>query len=373
MSPVRTILHTEASLGWGGQEIRVFTEMLALRDRGHRLLLAAPSRSRIHAQAVGAGFQVADLDDRKLAYPQSILRLRALLRRERVEVLNPHSSRDGWLAGLAGRWAGTPLILRSRHVEVDYPNRWSSRLVFGRLPHHVLTTSERISARLVAELGLAPDRVTCIPTGIDLRRFHPGVKPGLALERGWAPSTPVVGMISVLRSWKGHEHFLRAVALLAPRHPEVEWVIVGEGPMRPQVEAWIRELGLSGKVHLLGHRDDVPELLASLSVLVLPSYAHEGVPQIVLQAQAVGRAVIGTTIGGIPEIIRDGETGRLIAPANPEALAAALATLLEQPGLRARLGEAAAEVARQNYGLDVMCRRLESIYDRYLEPRLRTA
>lgn len=366
MSRPRTILHTEASVGWGGQEIRIFTEMQAMRARGHRLLLCAPEASRIHAAAAGAGFEVRALDDRKTAYPASILRLRRWLREARVDVVNPHSSRDGWIASIAGRLAGTPLIIRSRHIEVDYPNRFSSRIVFGRLPHHVITTSERISSRLVGELGLDRDRVTCVPTGIDLSTFNPRVPGVVHRELGLEATVPLVGMISVLRSWKGHEFFLRAASLLRDRFPAVRFVIAGDGPIRAQVEGWIREFGLQDRVHLLGHRSDVASVLASLAVLVLPSYAHEGVPQIVLQAQAVGRAVVGTRVGGIPEVIREGETGLLVPPRDPAALATALGSLLSDEPTRSRLGSAAAAVAVRDYGLDVMCARLESIYDRHL-------
>ncbi len=362
----RTILHTEASVGWGGQEIRIYTEMLAMRERGHRMLLSAPKASRILAKATQAGFEVRPLDDRRLAYPASILGMRRWIRKTRINVVNPHSSRDGWIAGIAGRMAGVPLVLRSRHIEVDYPNRFSSRIVFGRLPHHVLTTSERISSRLASELGLEPSRVTCVPTGIDLRKFHPTIEGVLHRELGLSPEVQVIGMISVLRSWKGHEYFLRAAASLAQSDRGLRFVIAGDGPIRAQVEAWIDEFGLRDRVHLLGHRDDVESVLASLDVLVLPSYAHEGVPQIILQAQAVGRAVVGTRIGGIPEVIRDGETGLLVPPRDPEALAGAIGRLISDGSQRARMGNAAATIAASEYGLDVMCARLEAIYDRYL-------
>ena len=362
----RTILHTEASVGWGGQEIRIYTEMLAMRERGHRLLLSAPKASRILAKATEAGFEVRPLDDRRLAYPASILGMRRWIHDTGVNVVNPHSSRDGWIAAIAGRMAGVPLVVRSRHIEVDYPNRFSSRIVFGRLPHHVLTTSERISSRLVSELGLDPSRVTCVPTGIDLRRFHPRVEGVLHRELGLPPDVPLIGMISVLRSWKGHEYFLRAAELLNQSGHGFRFVIAGDGPIRPQVEAWIEEFGLRDRVHLLGHRDDVASILASLDVLVLPSYAHEGVPQIVLQAQAVGRAVVGTRIGGIPEVIRDGETGVLVPPRDPEALAEAVGRLMTDGSQRARIGNAASTIAASRYGLDVMCGRLEAVYNLYL-------
>jgi len=362
----RAIIHTEAARGWGGQEIRVLTEMEALRARGHRVKLAAPADSQIRARAMERGFEVRELDTRKWRYPATVLGLRRWFREERVEVVNPHSSRDGWLAGVAGRWAGVPLLLRSRHIEIDYPNRWTSRLAFARLADHVLTTSDRISGRMVGELGLEPDRVSCVPTGIDLGRFHPGIRGVLHAELGWSTDVPLVGMVSVLRSWKGHEYFIGAARELAVKHPEARFVIVGEGPSRGRVEGWVKESGLGDRIRMLGHREDVPEVLASLTVLVLPSTGHEGVPQIVLQGQAMGLAVVGTQAGGIPQVIRDGETGRLVAARDSQGLAEVLGGLLLDPEERRRLGAGALRVALAEYGLDRMCERLEAIYDRYL-------
>ena len=131
----RTIAHTEYSLGWGGQEIRIFTEMQALRARGHRLLLCAPARSRIYQQAQTDGFPVLEVFDRRNQLPRSVWRMATWFRRERVAVVNMHSSGDGWAGGLAARLASVPLILRSRHIEVDYPNPRLSRIAFHHLPH----------------------------------------------------------------------------------------------------------------------------------------------------------------------------------------------------------------------------------------------
>lgn len=363
------IAHTESSLGWGGQEIRVFTEMLAMRKRGHRLLLFAPSRSTIYARCQEAGFLVYSFSDHKAHYPLTILRLAAAFRREKVQVVNPHSSRDGWLAGVAARLAGVPLVIRSRHIEVDYPNRWLSRIAYKLLAHQVLTTSQRISDRLIQELGLSPGKVACVPTGIDLAQFDPQVPGKLHEELALPPEIPLVGMVSVLRSWKGHKHFLDAAAEIIRQTQHVQFVIAGDGPLRSWLAETIREMGLEARVRMLGHRDDVPNILASLSVLVLPSTAHEGIPQIVLQAQAMSRAVVGTTVGGIPEVVTDGVTGLLVPPGDVRLLVEAIGSLLNNASQRACLGQQARKRAEQEYGLENMCQQLEDLYAHHLARR----
>ncbi len=361
------IAHTECSLGWGGQEIRVFTEMQAMRARGHEVELIAPEASTIFRRARENGFPVLVLDDRKWRYPFTIASLARHFRERHIQVVNPHSSRDGWLGGTAARLAGVPLVVRSRHIEVDYPNRWLSRVAFHHLPHHVLTTSQKISDRLVAELGLDPAHVTCVPTGIDLTRFNPETAGVVHAELRLDPEVPLVGMVSVLRNWKGHHILLGAARQLLDQGVAARFVVAGEGPGRRTLERRIAEHQLGPHLSLLGHREDVPAVLASLAVLVLPSTAHEGVPQIVLQAQAMGRAIVASRVGGIPEVIRDGETGLLVPPNDPAALARRIRELLLDPALRERLGRQARAEAVRTHSLQVMCERLESIYARYLD------
>jgi glycosyltransferase involved in cell wall biosynthesis len=358
------ILHTESSRGWGGQEVRVFAELEWMRTQGHWVALAAHSKSAIarHAQAAGISFH--PLRTHKALLPFEVPRLARWLRRNRVEVVNTHSSNDGWLAGLAARMAPGTILIRSRHIEVDYPNRFLSGLAYRRLPHHVVTTSQRIADRLTRELQIPAARVTCISTGVDLECFQAEATGTLRTELGLDSSIALVGMISVLRSWKGHAIFLEAAAqLLRAYGRPIHFIIAGDGPGREELRQKIAQAPWLGNVTLLGHRTDVPNVLAGLGVLVLPSLAHEGIPQIVLQAQAMGRAVVGTTVGGIPEVIEDGVNGLLIPPRDSAALAEKIRILLEDPTLRNCLGKAARSGIEKHHSLDAMGARLLALYE----------
>jgi len=357
------ILHTESSLGWGGQEVRVLAELEWMRAHGHWVALAAPPEGALAQRAREAGILFYPLRTHKALLPFEAARMAAWLIRNRVDVVNTHSSNDGWLAGLAARLALRPILIRSRHIEVDYPNRFWSGLAFRFLPHHVITTSQRIADRLAGELKIPQARVTCIATGVDLARFNPEIKGNLHQELGFDPEIAVVGMISVLRSWKGHVTFLDAAArLLDNSQRPVRFVIAGDGPGREVLAEKIAQEPWKGKVTLLGHRADVPNILASLDVLVLPSYAHEGIPQIILQAQAMSCAVVATTIGGIPEVVKDGVTGLLVPPCDAGALAEKISSLLDDPGLDAHLGQAARASIEKSYSLDAMGERLLELY-----------
>jgi glycosyltransferase involved in cell wall biosynthesis len=363
------ILHSESSMGWGGQEVRVFAELEWMRAHGHWVALAAHPESEIARRAQEAGMTFYPLRTHKALLPFEVVRLAAWLAGNRVEVVNTHSSNDGWLAGLAARMTAARLI-RSRHIEVDYPNRFWSGFAFRSLPHHVITTSQRIADRLVAELGVPAKRVSCVATGVDLARFNPAITGTLRQELGLAPDVVLVGMISVLRSWKGHETFLQAaVRLLRESKRPLHFIIAGEGPMRVVLPDMIKEAGLEGKVTLLGHRADVPNVLASLDVLVLPSYAHEGIPQIILQAQAMARPVVATTIGGIPEVVKDSATGLLVEPRDDAALAEKIGAILNDPALANRLREAGRAQVEAKYSLDAMGETLMALYEQLWKAR----
>jgi glycosyltransferase involved in cell wall biosynthesis len=349
-------------MGWGGQEVRVFAELEWMRAHGHWIALAAHPDSQIARRARDAGMTFYALRTHKALLPFEVARLAAWLLAHRVQIVNTHSSNDGWLAGLAARLSGARLI-RSRHIEVDYPNRFWSGFAFRTLPHHVITTSQRIADRLVDELGVPRARADCMATGVDLAKFDPAAKGTLREELNVPPGVPLIGMISVLRSWKGHLTLLDAMATLQKKAP-IHLAIAGEGPMRRDLPARIEKLGLSDCVTLLGHRTDVPNLLASLDVLVLPSYAHEGIPQIILQAQAMARPIAATRIGGIPEVVEDGKTGLLVEPKDAPALAAAIGRLLDESSFARGLGENGRRQIEEEYSLDAMGERLLALYEK---------
>ncbi len=359
-SPQYRILHTETSEGWGGQEIRVFREMEAMRERGHSLFLGAPAQSKIYQMALAAGFEVYPLDPSKLKYPLTILRFANYLRHHKIQILNTHSSRDGWIGGLAARLAFTPLIIRSRHIEVDYPNRFTSWIGFGVLPHLVFTTSQRITDRLIQELSLQWDRVSTLPTGIDPKKFHPKISTHLRTVESVPEPLPLIAMISVLRSWKGHDIYLNAIELLIQQGVQATYWIVGGGPGEKTLQEQIRMRSLP--VRMLGHREDIPDILAAIDLLVLPSTGHEGVPQIILQAQACEKAVIGTQVGGIPEVIEHEVSGLLVEKSNPVALAQAMKKLIESPELRQTLARQGHLRFQKKHTLKTMCERVESQY-----------
>ncbi len=356
------IVHSEASTGWGGQEHRTLAELVGFQQRGCDVTLIAPVASRIYERAVAAKISVQPVVFGKLNFSLNVIHLTRWLRQNQTQVLNTHSSRDGWLLGIAGRLARVPLIIRTRHIDVDYPNRWLSRHAFTTLADHVLTTSDRITDHIQETFGLPNENITTLPTGIDLNLFSPaGDKTQL---NSTAAAAPLIGMVSVLRSWKGHTTFLEAAARLKAAGFAGQFVIVGDGPQRENIQNQVSTLNLGDVVSLVGHRENIPAVLRTLSLLVIPSTKHEGVPQIGLQALAVKTPVVGSDVGGIPEIIRHGDTGRIFPGGNPTALASVISEILADTEKTNAMTTRGRTLVESKHSLDTMLDNLDALYHR---------
>ena len=360
------ILHTESSLGWGGQEIRILTEAAGMRRRGHDVLLAAPRRAEIFAEAERFCVPVIALPIARKT-PAGLVALRGVLANERVDVVNTHSSTDSWLAALACRafWLGKrhpPALVRTRHISARVPTGAATRWLYARATAEVVTTGEAIRQQVINAAGVSPARVTSIPTGIDLKHFAPGDKLDARRALQFAPDVPLVGIVATLRSWKGHRFLLEAMTLLV--HRDAQLAIVGDGPQKDALAAQVRELNLGARVRLAGNQRDVAPWLRAFDVFALPSYANEGVPQALLQAMAVGVPCVTTAAGAIGEIAINDATAIVVARQNAVALAAGIDRLLGDPGLGARLAWSARERTQEKFGIGAMLDAMEAVFRR---------
>ena len=358
-SPTRlTILHTEASLGLGGQEIRILSEVRWLLDHGWDALIACQPRSRLLAEARRADLSVVAIAMRGTLDVRALLRLRALMRTRRVDLVHTHSSVDSWLATVAAKSLRLPVV-RSRHVTIPILKR---RALIYRLADHVITTGEAVAAH-VRRVGIPAERISAISAGIDTTRFHPGVsgKP-VREELGLAADGLVVGLVANVRGSKGHAVFLEAARDVLRAHPDARFLIVGDGVGFDDVRRRVREMGLEPRVIMTGFRRDIPEVMAALNVLVLPSTKSEATSQVIPQALAVGTPVAAAATGGIPEIVRDGETGRLVEPGNAPALARAILSLLDDPERARDMALAGQALIRSHYSADVSMTATTDVY-----------
>jgi glycosyltransferase involved in cell wall biosynthesis len=341
------VLHTEASVGLGGQEIRILGEVRWLLDHGWRALIACRPESRLLAEARAAGLPVTAVAMRGSLDLGALLRLRALMRARGVALVHTHSSTDSWLATLAARSLGRTVV-RGRHVTIPIRRR---RALVYRLAHHVITTGEAVAAQVRAA-GVPAARISAISAGVDLERFHDGVSGKAVRDEFGLADAPVVGLVANVRGSKGHAVLLEAAGEILAARPRTRFLIVGDGVGFDDVRRRVREMDLESRVLMTGFRRDIPEVMAALDVLVLPSVRSEATSQVVPQALAVGTPVVAAATGGLPEIVRDGETGRLVRPGDAGALARAVLSLLDEPERAREMARAGGALVRARYSVD---------------------
>ena len=359
-----SILHTESSIGWGGQEIRILTEMAGMQARGHRVHLLTPESAEIFPAAQLRGIPVSAIPMVKQRVPALLALRRWLVRHaHEFDIVNTHSSTDSWLTTLAAQSvSAVPPIVRTRHVSTAVNRSAATAWLYNRAAH-IVTTGEALRRQLHRDNGVALERMTSIPTGIDLLQFQP--RPRHEMRRKLAlPERPTIGIVATLRDWKGHDYLLDAFASLRMPHPEWQLVIVGHGPAYERLSDRVATMGLSDSVRMCGNQDNVAEWLSTFDLFVLPSFGDEGVPQAIMQAMACGLAVVSTPIGGISEAVLHEQTGLLVPPRDAAALARALVTLMTDAPRRAAMGAAGMARAHTNFGIENMLDRMESVFRR---------
>jgi len=358
MRPLQ-IVHTESSLGWGGQEIRILSESQGLIRRGHDVKLLCPPQSRIVAEAANWGVPVVALPiDRKR--PVGLGALYQWFGANTSDIINTHSSTDSWLSALALLALGRPTrSVRTRHISAPVARGPLSHWLYMRAAAQVVTTGEALRRELVERNGFRASRIESVPTGIDAGHFRPGERKASRARFGLPQDKTLVGIVATLRSWKGHSVLLDAMTRLPST---IELVIVGDGPQREALEKKIAKLGLQGRVRMQGQQADVLPWLRALDIFALPSYANEGVPQALVQAMLVELPCVTTSVGGIPELAEHERTALLVTPRDASALAAAIERLAGDEGLRRELGEAARKHCVEGYSYERMLDRMETIY-----------
>ena len=357
-----TILHTESSKGWGGQENRTLQESIGLRQRGARVIILCQPDSVLGRRASSEGIEVRTCRMEKSYDIFAIKYILKLIKAENIDVITTHSGRDSLLAGIAGRISGKkPLIIRTRHLAMPI----TSRFTYNFLSDKIVTVSEYVRQYLISE-GISSEKITAIPTGIDPEQFSPDKAAAVLREElKLSPDIPLVGTIAILRRKKGHHVLLNAITLVLEKIPEAVFIFAGDGPQKQNILNRISELGLLNKVVMLGLRKDIPDILKSIDVFVLPTL-QEALGTSFLEAMAMGKPVIGTNVGGVGEVIKDGVNGYLVEPDNPVALADAIIKMFRDKEKAGQMGIEGRKIAKQDFSLEKMREGMFALYSSLL-------
>jgi glycosyltransferase involved in cell wall biosynthesis len=295
--------------------------------------------------------------------PALVRRLWAAMRRERVDVAHCHNTMPLLYGGLAAVGGRGPAVVMTKHG-MTFWRGWRQTSVARFLLRRaaVVAVSDEVYRALVRGRWAPEAQVRTILNGIDPERYRAGEgREEVRRELGWTTGEFVLGIVARLSPEKDHAGLLRAFALLTEAAPQARLAIIGDGPLRAGLEADAAALGLGDRCRFLGERRDVPSLLCGLDVFVLSS-SREGTPLTLLEAMAAELPSVVTAVGGMPAVVLPEETGLLVPPGDPAALAAALARLAEAPELRRRMGAAGRRRIVERYSLDRMARDYEQLY-----------
>jgi glycosyltransferase involved in cell wall biosynthesis len=358
------ILHTEWSDGLGGQEKRILMEAAGLKARGCCVALCCRPHAQILSEARAAGIDVHTLPMRKPYDAASILRLRRLIKAEKFDVVNTHSGVDSWIGGIAAKLAGVKVLARTRHLNIPLGRNPMNFVHY--LPDVYISCGDNMRDTLVGRCGFPPERVVSIPTGVEEAFFRVKRDRGAAAKFGVPPDALVIANVGVLRRVKGHEVTLRAVAEVVSKIPKAVFLIVGDGPRRAALEELACELGVKDHVIFTGHVRDIPGIYSFSDAAILSSLS-EGLPQSVIQAMASGVPVAATDVGGVGEVVHNGQTGLLVESGDHGALAGAVIKLLKDRALASGMAENARRLVRREHSSEVMLDKLEALYERLLK------
>ncbi|MDI6751947.1 MAG: glycosyltransferase family 4 protein [bacterium] len=301
----------------------------------------------------------------------TFLKLFWIIRKIKPDIVHTHTAKAGAIGRLVGWLAGVPVIIHTFHGHVLHsyfsPAKTKLFILIERLLARitdriiVLTSSQK---REILEFGIGKEnKFSVIPLGLELDKFYDieGKRGILRKELGLSSKTPLIGIVARLVPIKDHKTFFLSAQLLLKKIPETKFIIVGDGPERGDLERLAEELKIKDSLFLPGFREDLDLIYADLSLLVLSSL-NEGLPTAIIEAQASGKPVVSTNVGGVSELIKDGETGYLVPAKDPEMLARAMEKILKNQDIAKKMGEASKENSKK-YRAERLIKDIENLYE----------
>lgn len=296
--------------------------------------------------------------------PLTFFDVKRIVNQANIDLIHAHGYGSSNFARLVGAICGTPAIIHAHDDDKNYP--WYQKTadsLLSRYTDKAIAVSESVKAACVAKRKVDADKVVVLHNGIQLDKFVPPAPEQVReVREQWQidPAERVVGVIGRLREEKGTRYFVEAAVDVLQKYPQTRFFIAGDGPLRQELEALARELGVAAQVTFAGFCQDIPAILALLDVVVVPSLT-EGSPLAVLEAMAMGKPIVATSVGGTKEILENGKTGLLVPAGDHKALAKQILLLLQDESQKSYLGRNAFQVSR-HYGLDTHLKTIEQIY-----------
>lgn len=352
---------------WGGTELHILNLSEQLQKRGYDVTVACRPGRWVEERATAMGLPTVPIRVMNQHDWQDFGLLRTFLRERKIDVLHVHWSSDIVVPGYAALREHVPVRIMSRHMPYPFKSRVGSWL-YSRFLYTRLTPVSNSVRETLIKAGVPDRKIEVIHHGTDVEAFAriTEERKEMRASLGIPEDSVAVGIVGRIAPEKGHAILLEAFQKIHVRYP-LFLVVVGNGPDEELIRTRAAEMGLADKVLFTGFRDDVNNILNALDIVTVPSTWNEPCSAVVQQGMAVSKPIIGTRAGGTPEMVIDDETGFLVPPSDPDALADALARLAGDAFLRKRLGTAGKERVEELFSLRVMTDKIEALYQREYE------
>ncbi len=365
------ILHTVSNNQWGGQERRVYNECRWMSQKGHTITIITPKATPLYKKSKARGWQTHGIEFKRHGMLGDFLRIRSILRQVKPDVLNTHGNMDTKLGLTAARKMGIPCVILSRHITPPVKNTWYNRLLYTKLCTHVFTTADCTTQQIIKDLGVPRYGAFTVSSGI----LPPGDMPlpeeaqkKITKEFRQQPQARYIGYVGRLDANKGLFDLIQAFARIKELIPEYRLVLVGEGGARSDLESAAIDLGLKDLVLFAGFKKDPWPYYRGFDCKVLASTGNEGIAQSLLEAMFAGCPVIGSAVGGIPDVIQDRKTGLLVPAKNPTALAEKLLETLTDTEVTHRRIKNAYQFVTAGHTIDAMGIKILGLVEKKLNP-----
>jgi L-malate glycosyltransferase len=377
-APELRICHVMSADLWAGAEVQVATlASYLVRRPGVRLSAVLLNQGRLAHELRALGVDVEVVDERSHSSAAIAMFLVRFLKSRRIEILHTHRYKDTVLGTIAAKFAGVPKVVRTVHGLAEPMTGWDrvkfrvydvlEKTVLRRFGDRILAVSNEVADTL-RTIGYRRSAVVAIHNGLDVRKAR--VRRDSRLIRrdlGIRDDALLIGTIGRLAPVKAHTDLLWAAQRILRQRPEARFLFVGDGPLRHQLMATAVRLGVDRACLFTGARQDTFDVLAAMDVFVLPSL-HEGVPMALLEAMILGKAVVATAVGGVPEVVQDRVNGLLVPPRDERALAQACLELATDQRLARSLGPAARRTVAERFSHEVNGGAVLSVYRSLLDP-----
>jgi glycosyltransferase involved in cell wall biosynthesis len=368
---MKKILQLIDGLNIGGAEVLLVDLVRGIKEFGNEVSVGYSTPGPLEKKLYDLGVSYTRLPRLGRIDPVLFFGICKLILREKPDIVHTHLFKSDLHGRLAARLCGVPVVVSTSHNNDVWARRFPLGLIYGmtaKLTDQVIAVSDEVREYQMQTTGISAEKIMVIENGVRVERFINQQKAGSALreELQIAADAPLIGIIGRLQPQKDHHNFLKAAVHIKNKLPAARFLIVGDGPLRTELQTQAKNFGLESSTLFCGIRQDIPAVLAALNILVISS-KWEGLPVTLLEGMAAHCPIVSTAVGGVPNVVSHGESALLVPKEDPSALAAACLQILQDPAFAQSMTAAGFLRVKTQFSLDAMIEKTLNLYQKLME------